>query len=47
MLVASMPWVMSITSTSGAMRLITPWQTPAKSSATPKSDRKVITTIRT
>src|SRR5215210_83047 len=47
MLVASIPCVMWITSASGASRLITPWQVPAKSSSTPKSERNVITTART
>jgi hypothetical protein len=30
-----MPWVTSITRASGAMRAITPWQTPTKSSSRP------------
>src|SRR5918997_7024199 len=47
MLCGSIPWVMWITSTSGAIRLITPWQVPAKSSSTPKSDRNVITATAT
>ena len=38
----SMPWVMSRTRASGAILLITPWQTPTKSSWRPKSVRKVI-----
>ena len=40
--VGAMPWVMSMISTSGAIRFITPWHVPTKSSATPKSVRKVI-----
>src|SRR6266542_1824476 len=35
---------MSMISTSGAIRLITPWQVPTKSSWSPKSERKVIST---
>ena len=38
------PWVMSMISASGAIRLITPWQVPTKSSWSPKSVRNVITT---
>src|SRR6476659_868072 len=34
---------MSMISASGAIRLITPWQVPTKSSWSPKSDRNVIT----
>src|ERR671925_2161685 len=37
-----MPWVMSMISASAAIRLITPWQAPTKSSWRPKSERKVI-----
>jgi len=37
-----MPWVTSITRASGAMRAITPWQVPTKSSCRPKSVRKVM-----
>src|SRR5437764_11856682 len=40
----SMPCVMSRISASGAMRLITPWHVPTKSSRSPKSDRKVMNT---
>src|SRR5205814_1894704 len=39
-----MPCVMSRISASGAMRLITPWHVPTKSSRSPKSDRKVMNT---
>src|SRR5438067_10316299 len=39
-----MPWVMSMISASGAIRLMTPWQVPTKSSCRPKSERKVMTT---
>src|SRR2546429_8901849 len=39
-----MPWVMSMISASGAIRLITPWQDPTKSSCRPKSERNVMTT---
>ena len=37
------PWVTSITRVSGAIRAITPWQVPTKSSWRPKSVRKQIT----
>ena len=37
------PWVMSIICDSGAIRFITPWQTPTKSSWRPKSVRNVMT----
>src|SRR6266545_785845 len=37
-----MPCVMSMISTSGQIRFITPWQVPTKSSCRPKSDRKVM-----
>jgi hypothetical protein len=37
-----MPCVMSITSASGAIRLMTPRQVPAKSSSSPKSVRRVM-----
>ena len=37
------PWVMSMISASGAIRFITPWQVPTKSSWSPKSERNVIT----
>src|SRR5436305_13838080 len=40
----AIPWVMSMMSASGAMRLITPWHVPTKSSWSPKSDRKVMNT---
>src|SRR2546423_7543062 len=36
-----MPWVTWITCASGQIRLMTPWQVPAKSSEVPKSDRNV------
>ena len=39
---AATPWVMSMISTSGAIFLMTPWQVPTKSSARPKSLRKVM-----
>ena len=39
---AAMPCVMSMISASGAIRFITPWQMPTKSSWSPKSVRKVI-----
>ncbi len=38
------PCVMSMTCASGAIRLITPWQVPTKSSWSPKSVRKVMNT---
>ena len=37
-----MPCVMSMISASGAIRFITPWQVPTKSSCNPKSVRKVM-----
>src|ERR671937_735664 len=37
------PCVMSMISASGAIRLITPWQVPTKSSWSPKSERNVMT----
>ena len=43
--VAGIPCVMSMISASGAIRLITPWQVPTKSSWSPKSLRNV-TNIR-
>jgi hypothetical protein len=36
---------MWMTCVSGAIRLITPWHVPAKSSSTPKSDRNVMNTL--
>jgi hypothetical protein len=36
--------VTSITCASGAILAITPWQTPTKSSSSPKSDRNEMTT---
>ena len=36
------PCVTSMISVSGAMRLITPWQVPTKSSCSPKSVRNVM-----
>ena len=42
--VAGMPWVMSMICDSGAMRFITPWQVPTKSSFNPKSLRNVMNT---
>ncbi len=44
--VAGIPWVMSMISASGAMRFITPWQVPTKSSFRPKSLRNVMNTSR-
>ena len=41
---AGIPCVMSMISVSGAIRLITPWQVPTKSSWSPKSVRKVMNT---
>ena len=40
----AIPCVMSITCASGAILVITPWQMPTKSSSSPKSVRKVMTT---
>ena len=42
--VAGMPCVTSITRASGAIRAITPWHVPTKSSWSPKSVRKQMTT---
>ena len=41
-----MPWVTSMICASGAIRLITPWQVPTKSSWSPKSVRKLTNTRR-
>ena len=38
------PWVMSMICVSGAMRFMTPWQVPTKSSASPKSLGNVMNT---
>ena len=44
--VGGMPCVTSITRASGAIRAITPWHVPTKSSWSPKSVRKQMTTRR-
>ena len=41
---AGIPWVMSMICASGAMRFITPWHVPTKSSLSPKSLRNVMNT---
>ena len=42
--VGGIPWVMSMICASGAMRLMTPWHVPTKSSLSPKSLRNVMNT---